>query len=308
MFFISNVVVFSLIHLAPGDPIEIMFATSGRPYSPEVMEEIRQSLGLDQPLHIQYFKWLGDFLRGDLGYSFVSRQPISSMISDRIWLTMELMLFAEIIALSFAVTLGVLSAAKQYSTVDYMCSIASLFMYSMPSFWIALIMIMLFSVWLGWLPVFGAFTTGVKFTFFEALIDHLRHLVLPVAAVSCVHTAYLFRLTRSAMIEILGEDYITTARAKGLKERVVIYKHALKNALLPTVTFVGISVGFVLGGAVVVETVFSWPGLGKLALDFAISRDYPGIMGLTMTIAVIVILANLCTDIAYALIDPRIRY
>lgn len=308
MFFLCSIIIFTLIHIAPGSPVDIMFAASGRRPGKEVIEEITKSLGLDQPLYVQYALWVGKLLRGDLGFSYISRRPVAVMIEERLWYTVELMSAALVLSLIIAIALGVMAAVRQYSLIDNLSSLASVFGYSMPSFWIALILIVVFSVRLGWFPVFGASTVGVNLSTIERFIDHLHHLILPVVVVSTTNTAYLFRLVRSSMLEVLREDYIVTARAKGLKESVVVYKHAFRNALLPVVTFVGLSIGFILGGAVVVEYVFAWPGMGKLAVDVALQRDYPALMGVSMTIAAMVLIANLVTDVVYALIDPRIRY
>jgi len=309
-FFIATVIIFSLIHFAPGDPIKLMFAESGHPVSPEIVEQVRKRLALDQPLYVQYLIWIGKMLSGDLGISYgvAFGRPVLSLITERIWVTVALMGAAEAISIVFAVALGVIAAAKQYSVIDNVSSVSALIGYSMPTFWTGLVSIMVFAVWLGVLPSFGIVTHGVELGATERTIDFARHLILPVIVVSFVYTAYLFRLVRSNMLEVLRQDYITTARAKGVGERTVIYKHALRNTLLPTVTFIGLSIGFILSGAVVVETVFSIPGLGSLFIEFALKRDYPALMGLSVMITVMVLLANLCADIAYSLMDPRIRY
>jgi len=305
-FFLISIVIFTLIHLAPGDPI---YAMIGRhPVSPEVMERIRVDLGLDQPIPVQYFLWLSKLLRGDLGFSYVSYRPVINMISDRMPRTLELMLIAEVFSIAIAVTLGVIAAVKHYSLIDAACSLGALIGYSAPNFWVALLAILVFAVWLKWLPISGTQTFKPFLSPLDALFDHLKHIILPTSILVLTWTAYLFRMVRSSMLEVLRQDYINTARAKGVKERVVIYKHALRNALLPVVTYVGFSVGFLLSGAAVIENVFSWPGLGRFMVTIAEVRDYPTLMGLGMTIALMVLVANLCADIAYALIDPRIRY
>ncbi len=309
-FFIATAIIFLLIHFAPGDPIQLMFAESGHPVSPLIIEQVRRELGLEQPLHVQYLIWIGKMLSGDLGVSYSAQfgRPVLSLIGERVWVTVAIMLTAEAVSLVFALALGVIAASKQYSAVDNLCTVSALLGYSMPTFWTALVSIMIFAVWLGIFPSFGFMTHGVELAPFERVVDVARHLVLPVTVISFVYTAYLFRLVRSNVLEVLRQDYITTARAKGVKERMVVYKHALRNALLPTVTFVGLSVGFILSGSVVVETVFSIPGLGSLFTEFALKRDYPALMALSLMITVMVLLANLCTDIAYGLLDPRIKY
>lgn len=309
-FFVATVIVFLLIHVAPGDPIQLMFAESGHPVSPLIIEQVRTRLGLDQPLHVQYLIWIGKMLTGDLGISYSAQfgRPVLSLITERIWLTVGIMVTAEALSIVLALALGVVAAAKQYSVIDNVCSISALLGYSMPNFWIGLVLMMVFSVWLGLLPTFGVMTYGVELPPIQRITDIATHLLLPVVVISFSYTAYLFRMVRSNMLEVLRQDYITTARAKGVKERMVIYKHALRNTLLPTVTLVGLSIGFILSGAVVVETVFSIPGLGSLFIELALKRDYPALMGLSLVITIMVLLANLCTDIAYSLIDPRIRY
>jgi len=306
-FLLISIAIFSIIHLAPGDPAQ---AIVGR-HSPsrEVMELIRKEYGLDQPIPVQYFIWLGKLLQGDLGYSYISNAPVMYMIGQRIPRTLELMLVAETLSVVIAIILGVIAAVKHYSIADALSSLVALIGYSIPNFWLALMAMIVFSVWLRWFPVAGTGTIGMTFpTPFHALLDHLNYLVLPASILVLGWTAYLFRMVRSSMLEVLNQDYIVTARAKGLRERVVIYKHALRNALLPVVTYEAYSIGFLLSGAVVIESIFAWPGLGRFMVLIAEKRDYPTLMGLSMTIALMVLIANLCADIAYAIVDPRIGY
>ncbi len=308
LFFLTSLIIFSLIHIAPGDPVEIMFATAGSRPGKEVIEQIRTSLGLDQPIYVQYAIWISKLLRGDLGFSYISRRPVALIIGERFWYTIELMSFALVISLLTAIPLGIVSAVRKYSAIDTAFSLFALFGYSMPSFWIALILISVFSVRLGLFPIFGAHTIGESFSAINYWMDHIYHMILPAIVISTTNTAYFFRLVRGSMLDVFREDFITTARAKGLKERVVVYKHAFRNTMLPLVTFVGLSIGFILGGAVAIEFIFAWPGMGKLAVDAALQRDYPVLMGVSMIIAAMVLVANLVTDVIYALIDPRIRY
>ncbi len=306
-FFLISLIVFTLIHLAPGDPISAMFGPRRIPE--EIREKITKDLGLDQPIPIQYLIWLSRLLQGDLGYSYLSNAPVIVLIGERIPRTLELMLLATTVSTAIAVLLGVIAAVKHQSIVDAVCSLGALVGYSTPSFWMALISIIVFGLTLRWFPISGLASSGTTFaTPLGALLDHLWHAILPVSILTFAWTAYAFRLVRSSMLEALRQDYIVTARAKGVSERVVIYKHALRNALLPVVTLVGYSVGFLLGGAVVIEEVFSWLGLGHMMVRIALTRDYPTLMGLSMIIALMVLLANLCTDIAYAIVDPRVRY
>ena len=306
-FFLITVISFSLIHLAPGDPLAIMQRRSK--LTPEMRELITRDLGLDQPLHIQYIKWLDGLFHGNLGYSYLERRPVFDIIGVRVPLTVELMLAAEIISVFLAVVLGVIAAVKHYSVYDAFSSLTALVGYSIPDFWLGLMLMLVFAVQLKWLPIGGVGTVGIDFpTPIHALLDHIAHLILPALTLVAVWTAYLFRMVRSAMLEVMTQDYITTARSKGLKEWVVIYKHALRNALLPIVTYVGYSIGFLLSGAAIVETIFAWPGLGQLMVDRATVRDFPTLMGLSIVIALMVLVANLASDIAYAAVDPRIRY
>jgi peptide/nickel transport system permease protein len=306
MFFLISIIIFVLIHAAPGDPTTILIARAG----PEVREQAIIDLGLDKPVFVQYVMWVSKILRADLGYSFISAQSVWMMIRWRIPHTLELMLAAEIASVTIAIVLGVIAAVKQYSIIDSLSSVGALVGYSIPGFWIALMSLMVFALWLKWLPPGeGVRSVGVEFASpFHALLDHLKHLILPTSILVLGWTAYLFRMVRSSMLDVLMQDYITTARAKGLKERIVIYKHALRNALLPVVTYEGYSVGFLFGGAAVIETIFAWPGLGQLIVEVALTRDYPALMGLSMLIAIMVLIANLCADVAYAVVDPRIRY
>ena len=307
-FLFISILIFTLIHLAPGDPTDVMGGPRGK-LTPEQKDLLRKELGLDQPIFTQYLRWLGRLLQLDLGYSYISRRPVIDMISERILNTVELMVVAEILSVTLAVILGVIAAVKVHSAPDVLASLGALVGYSTPNFWVALMAVMIFAMQLRWFPVQGLQSYGaVFFSPFDAIVDHLKHLVLPVSILVVSWTAYLFRMVRASMLEVMGQDYITTARAKGLRERVVIYKHALRNALLPIITYEGFSIGFMLGGAAVIEYIFSWPGLGDFMVTIANWRDFPTLMGLSMIIAVMVLVANLCADIAYAMADPRIRY
>jgi len=311
VFLLISIIVFTMIHLAPGDPTRVLIGERGK-VDQDYYEKRRRDLGLDEPIFVQYFLWISSFLRGDLGVSFVrggGATPVISLIMERVPLTLELMVFAEIISVMIAVVFGVIAAVKHYSIIDGLASLGALVGYSTPNFWLAIMLTLFFSVQLRLLPVGGTHTTGLTFSNpLLSLVDHLRHIVLPVTVLVLVWTAYLFRMVRSSMLEVLGQDYITTARAKGLKERVVIYKHALRNALLPVITYEGYSIGYLFAGAAVVEYIFDWQGLGHFMVGYSILRDYPSIMGLAMIIAIMVLLANLLADIAYAIADPRIRY
>jgi len=308
VFLVSSALVFSLMHLAPGDPVEIMFRGAGRPTDPRIIEEIREKLGLDKPLYEQYFIWIANFLKGDLGYSYLNNRPVAQLIIEKVWLTLELVFLSEILSLLIGILLGIVAATKKNTKTDIFLTTSSLFGYCMPTFWFGIILMLIFAVKLPLFPTFGAQTPGVTLDFWGKIIDNLKHLFLPLMTLTIGGAAWYVRLVRSSMLEVLNMDYIKTARAKGLKENIVIYKHALRNALLPVVTSFGMSLGFVLGGAVIVETVFSWPGLGLLIVRSALARDYPVIMGTSMLIVLSVLIANLITDIVIALLDPRIKY
>jgi len=306
-FFLITIIIFALANLAPRH-----MPTGGIPrplITPEMKEEIRKELGLDQPLHIQYLIWLDKLLHGNLGHSYVASSSIANMIKVRLLPTIELMLTAEIISITIAITLGAFATHKQYSRYDAMASLGALIGYSTPEFWLASILILVFALWLGWMPTGGVQTGGIIFTSpFHALLDHLKHLLLPTLSLVLVWTAYLFRIVRSSMLDVLTQDYIVTARSKGLKETVIIYKHALRNALLTIVRQVGHSIGFLFGSVAVVETIFAWPGLGALIVKSADFRDYPALMGISVFIATVVLIANFVSDIAYVALDPRIRF
>ena len=306
-FFLISAIVFTLIHLAPGDPVMVMVSRHGLPQATQ--DRIREELGLNEPVPVQYAIWVGKLLRGDFGFSYVTGRNVLEWISNKVPATVELILVAEIISVIIAVTLGVIAAVKHYSLTDAVCSVTALVGYSAPSFWIAVIAILVFSMILKWLPPSGMYTVGVIWgSPLDAFVDHLKHLIMPTSILVLGWTAYLFRMVRSSMLDVLNQDFIMTARAKGVKERVVIYKHALRNALLPVITYLGFSIGFLLGGAAVIENIFDWPGLGEFIVMVASNRDYPALMGITMIISLMVLIANLCADVTYAIVDPRIRY
>jgi peptide/nickel transport system permease protein len=255
---------------------------------------VRTEFGLDQPVYIQYFNWLGNVLRGDFGYSFRTDRPVLDEILTRLPATLQLALAGMLVALVIAIPVGIISATRQYSAVDNLSMFGALLGVSMPNFWLGLLLIMFFSVHLGWLPVFGR--------------GGIEHLILPAITLGTGMAAITTRLMRSSMLEVLRQDYIRTARAKGLSEKVVICKHALKNALIPVVTVVGLQFGFLLEGAVIVEVIFAWPGIGRLLVDSIFARDFPVIQGCILFIAVMFVFVNLLVDSSYTYLDPKIRY
>jgi len=299
---------FVLMHLAPGDPVYVYVNPEKRNMSPESLDALRHQLGLDRPILVQYLFWLRNTLEGNWGYSVKSRAPVLREIASRLPNTLLLSFASLILAVVVAIPIGTLSAVKQYSIVDYLSTIGAFVGISVPSFWFALILIWLLSVKLGWLPSTGMRTLTVELTGGAAMLDVIRHLVLPVVVLSLAQMSEWTRYVRTALLEVLGQDYIRTARAKGVPESMVTVKHALRNALIPVITIAGLSLPALVNGAYVVETIFGWPGMGRLGVNAIMARDYPVIMGVTMMSCVVVIAGNLLADLAYVVADPRIHY
>jgi peptide/nickel transport system permease protein len=296
-----SVVVFLMLKLVPGDPA---VALLGPQAEPRDIEMLRRAWGLDRPVHEQYLTWLGHVLRGDLGLSLEQRLPVAHLVLTRFKNTAVLTVASVLLSLALGLTAGIVSATRPRSVFDRLTMVAALFANSMPAFWLGLVLIFIFSLRLGWFPVSGMYSIRGE----GGIVDLLHHLVLPAVTLGGATTAIVARLTRSSMLEVIRQDYVRTAWAKGLVERRVVLGHALRNALLPVVTVVGLQIGFLLGGAVLTETVFSWPGVG-LQLYRAIStRDIPLIQGSVLLIAVTFVVINLAVDLLYALLDPRIRY
>lgn len=298
-----TVLIFLLLQLTPGDPLD-SYVPPDQPLPAEQREALRHQLGLDRPLVIRYLFWLRETVQGNLGYRAKTFEPVTQAIAHRIGPTLLLMGTAMVIGITAGVSLGVLAAVKQYSLLDTALTVLAFLGVSLPVYLAGLIGLYLFSLRIGWFPSGGFQTPGEPFS----LLDRLHHLVLPASIIAINYVASTMRYTRSAMLEVLGQDYVRTARAKGLSERIVVGIHALRNALLPVVTIIGAYIPNLLGGAVFIESIFSWPGMGRLFLDGVESRDYPLIMGMTLILAVVILTANLLTDIAYAIVDPRIRY
>ena len=291
--------VFALIHLTPGDPIDAMMAES---VDDTVKRELRRDLGLDRPLYLQYATWMGRLLQGDLGRSIRNREPVIENVSRRIKPSLQLAGLAMAISLLVATPIGILSAARRNSTIDRVGTSFALFGICMPNFLIALLLIFVFGVTLRWLPISGYVDP------MEEPWDGLRSLTLPAITLGLALAAVITRTLRSSMLEALSEDYIRTARAKGLSDGAVVRRHALKNALIPVVTVLGLQLGTLIGGAVITEYVFALPGVGRLVVDAVFARDYPLVQGVVLLIAVGFILSNLAVDLLYGWIDPRIRY
>lgn len=302
-----TIIVFLIIQLAPGDPIEAMLALNPNT-SQEDIELKREALGLNDPIYIQYFSYMKGVIHGDFGISIQYDRPVKDLIGERMWNTFAITFTALTISVLIAVPIGVISATKQYSIFDYTTTTFAFFGVSIPSFFFGLILMKVFSVNMGVLPASGMQTAGNSFVGLQKLADYVIHAIMPITVLALINVARFTRFTRSSMLEVIKQDYIRTARAKGLKEKIVIYKHALRNALIPVITIIGTSIAYLFSGALIVETVFSWPGLGKMIYSSTMARDYYIMMGINIFIAFLVILGNLLADLLYALVDPRIKY
>jgi peptide/nickel transport system permease protein len=296
-----SVIVFLVLHLAPGDPAEIMLGANA---NKEDLDRLRTQLGLDQPLHVQYLHWIGHVARGDLGRSLWMKRPVLGEVLERFKATLLLTGVALLLSTVGGIALGIASATRANSLLDRLSAVASVFGASMPVFWLGILLMVIFSLWLGWLPASGMYAPYGG----GGLTDLLAHLVLPAVTLAAASVTIIARLTRATMLEMLGQDYVRTARAKGLGERPVVWRHALKNALIPIVTVVGVQAGYLLGGAVLTETVFAWPGVGTLVVQGILARDIPLVQGGVLVIALSFVLVNLAVDTLYAWLDPRIKY
>jgi peptide/nickel transport system permease protein len=297
-----SVILFIIIQAAPGGP-EGMMLQSGLTIDPSVIEAYRHRLGVDQPIYIQYFKWISAALSGDLGISYQTTRPVVDMILERMPATLELMAVSFILAALIAIPLGIYSALHQYSAFDLIGTTASFLGIAMPVFWFGLILQLFFSVKLGWLPVAGTQTVGAT-----SFWDHIKHLILPTIVLSLHSVAGWSRYMRSSMLGVIMSDYIRTARSKGLKERIVVFRHAVKNALIPVITIMALDLAGLFSGAVITETIFAWPGIGRLFIQSMYARDYPMLMGILMMGSFMVVFFNLLSDLIYGWLDPRISY
>jgi peptide/nickel transport system permease protein/oligopeptide transport system permease protein len=286
-----SLLLFFMLRALPGDPAQVL---AGQMATPEDIELIRHQLGLDRPVYVQYVFFLGRLAKLDLGRSARTQNPVIHEVWARLPNTILLAVLAITLACIFGIPAGIISAVRPYTFLDYFVTSTALFGISMPVFWLGLMLVVVFAVWLQWLPAGG--------------IGTWKHVILPSITLTAFVIAFIARMTRSSMLEVLSQDYTTTARSKGLKEQVVIIKHALKNALIPIITVIGLQFGMLLGGAVLTETVFAWPGLGRLIVDSILARDYPVIQGAILIFGLLYILINLVVDVVYAFVDPRIRY
>ncbi len=302
-----TLITFIVIHLAPGGPVEVEAQMSLKS-SAEARENLKKLYGLDKPLHVQYIEWLKRFVKLDFGTSFVDGKKVADKIGERIPVTLKINILSLILIMIIAIPVGILSAVKQYSLFDKLTTLFVFLCFSTPAFWLALIMMIVFGVTLGLLPISGIQSIDVSgMSFLERVIDQARHLILPVLLSAFGGIAGFSRYSRSSMLEVIRQDYIRTARAKGLKESEIIITHALRNALMPIVTILGLAVPGLIGGSVIFESIFAIPGMGQLFWMSTMSRDYPTIMGILVIGAILTLIGNLIADISYALVDPRIR-
>ena len=298
---------FFLVHAAPGDPVETIAGASGG-MSEELKADLRTKFGLDKPLPVQLGVYLGKVVQGDLGYSYFFNSPVSQLILERVPATLLLVLASVLVAFTLGTSLGVLSARKPNGLLSQSITVISLVGFAAPVFWTGIMLVILFASVVQWFPVSGMRSVdSYGAGFFKDALDVAHHLVLPTITLALVYLAQYSRLARASMLDVLGADYIRTARAKGLAEGTVLYKHALRNAVLPVITILGLQFGNVLAGAILVETVFNWPGLGRLAFESVLRRDYPTLLGVLLFSSIVVVVMNQLTDVAYRLVDPRIK-
>jgi peptide/nickel transport system permease protein len=312
-----SIIVFLMLRITPGDPAELLL---GERATEKALQEIREHLGLNEPLHVQYGMFLKRLMKGDLGETIWSRQKVWIEVKERFPATIELSVAALLVSCFFGIIFGIISATRQYSIFDYLSMFGALIGVSMPIFWLGLVFMLIFSLHLGWLPLSGRLSVGVDLEVITnfyildsvltknwlALKDALWHIIMPAVTLSTIPMAIVARMTRSSMLEVLRQDYIKTAKAKGLSRFVVTFKHALRNALIPVVTTIGLQFGVALGGAILTETIFAWPGVGKWMFDAVMKRDYMVIQGGTLFIAALFVVINLVVDVLYAVINPRI--
>ncbi len=288
---IMTLIVFSIFYFAPGDPVSRI---AGPNVTPEVYESIMKKYGLDQPFVVQYFRYIKSVVEGDLGVSILQDRPVIEMIRERLPVTLQIGLLGFIITFIIAIPAGVIAAVKKNTIVDYLCMSGSLLGIAIPTFWLGMLLLYVFAYKLRWFPISGYGT--------------IKHLILPSFAIGLTNAAITARMVRSSMLEVLKQDYVRTARSKGLSEKTVVYRHALKNALIPIITLMGLRLGWIIGGSVALEIIFSIPGIGRLMVDAILARDYPVVQGAMIVLTSSIILANILADILYTVVDPRIRY
>ena len=295
-----SIIVFLLIQAAPGDPAVAMMGEQAA-RNPAYLEQARKNLGLDQPLPVQYLRWAGNILQGDFGTAYTfNRKPVLDLIGERFWATIKLQSLGLFIGLAIAVPIGIVSATRQYSTIDNVVTVGSFLGLALPNFWLALLLQIWLAIELGWLPAISSNAAKTPFP------DNVQYYVMPVIVLALPNIAFFARFMRSSMLEVINQDYITVARSKGLGRRAVLYSHALRNALIPMITVVALQIPRILGGAVIIEQIFAWPGLGDLTYKAIGQRDYPVILAITLITGLTVMVVNLLTDLVYVLVDPRV--
>ena len=298
----TSLLIFIFVELAPGDAVDAMMPPESLS-NPDAKERMREQLGLNDPAPVRYVQWLGRTVTGDLGYSLTSKKPITDIIFARLPTTLQLVGFGLVLSIVIGITTGIIAAIKQYSWIDYITTFFSFFWLSIPGFFLGLLVIYIFAVRLNWFPAFGATSAGAE----HPVVDRMHHLVLPGFALGLDLAAALTRYTRASLLEVMHQDYIRTARAKGLKEWAVIVKHGLKNALIPIITVIAFRLPYLISGAVIIETVFQWPGIGLLLLNAATQKDYPLVLALGLIVTLVVVISSFVADVAYSIVDPRIR-
>jgi len=300
-----SIIIFFIISLVPGNFIDAKASTAHM--TKEQIIHLKELYGIDDPIYIRYFNWIKGAIHGDFADSFAHQKPVSTVISTYVWNSFSIAIVAFILQLLIAIPIGIISATKQYSKTDYFFTVFALIGISLPSFFMGYVLIKTFAVDLKILPLGGLSSPGSNYNGLEFLIDRFRHMILPSIVLALLGIGSMMRYTRTAVLEIIKQDYIRTARAKGLSEKVVIYKHALRNALIPIVTLIGLSLPGLFSGAIITESIFGIPGIGRIALDAVSKRDYPLLMGFSMFVAVLTLLGNLLSDILYASVDPRVK-
>lgn len=298
-----TLILFGLANSMPGNAVMAMISTDA-PLADEIIAIRKGQLGLDMPLHIQYGRWLWQLAQGNLGYSYINGRPIADAIFERVPATLQLMGTSLLFSVLVGICLGIVSAVRRYSTLDYVLTVGGFIGSSMPAFFLGLVLIYLFALTLGWFPSSGMGVIGEKYD----LSVNLRHLFLPALTLGLIRIPLFMRYTRASLLDVIHADYIRTARAKGLPERLVLFRHAIRNALIPVITVIGLTLPVLFSGAIIIETIFQWPGVGMLYMDAVNQRDVPMLMGIALVVGVLVLWSGILTDIAYAFADPRIRY
>lgn len=304
-----SILTFLIFYFSPVDPVVAYLGlTTVQKMPPEDVAKVEKQLGLDQPVQVRYMDWLGRVLHGDWGFSHIKKRPVLDVILERFSATLLLTITGYGLSVVLGILLGLASASRAGSRFDASLNGLNYVIYSTPTFLVALLVMLVFAVWLGWLPSSRMVSVAEPTSFWPNVLDRMRHLILPAFVLAMSHMAVFYTYTRSSVLEAMREDYILTARAKGLSDRTIIYRHAFRNSLLPFITQVGLAIPWLIAGSVVVETIFAWPGIGKLAYDAALRADYMLLMGLTLFTSLLVISGNLLADIAYAMADPRVKY